>query len=336
MQGALATLLEPISADEPCGADLEDTQLLASFDAYRLFGQATPLGEETDWREIRDRSLEAMATSKDFRLLTHLAGALVRSQGFEAFVDTLKVAAHWLTTWPDAVYPRVDDDAILRRNALNNFADRMAIIDGVRRAPLLVHRQLGPLSIRDIEIATNQITLPEGESPAVDAAQLQAHLSATAVEELDALATLLDEALKSLNAIEEAMRSAGGVQAAPDFANLTTPLSRTLRLVTEHRNSRGEASGETSVETAAESAASGGGAATVVAVGSIRSREDATRALDAVATYFRTNEPSSPIPMLIERAKRLVGKDFLAVLEELTPDALDQAKAVGGVRDTSD
>ena len=163
MQGALATLLEPISADEPCGADLEDTQLLASFDAYRLFGQATPLGEETDWREIRDRSLEAMATSKDFRLLTHLAGALVRSQGFEAFVDTLKVAAHWLTTWPDAVYPRVDDDAILRRNALNNFADRMAIIDGVRRAPLLVHRQLGPLSIRDIEIATNQITLPEGE-----------------------------------------------------------------------------------------------------------------------------------------------------------------------------
>lgn len=334
MQGALATLIEPISADQPCGADLEDTQLLASFDAYRLFGQAAPLGDETDWREIRDRSLEAIATSKDFRLLTHLAGALLRSQGIEGFVGTLKLAAHWLTTWPDEVFPRVDEDAILRRNALNNFADRMAIVDGLRRAPLLVHRQLGPLSIRDIEIATHQIAPPEGESPSIDAAQLEAHLNTTAVEELDALRTLLDDAVQNLAAIEEAMRSAGGVEAAPDFTNLTTPLSRTLRLVTDHLNTREPASddaGETQ-----ESAPASGGVATGVAVGSIRSREDATRALDAVATYFRTNEPSSPIPLLIERAKRLVGKDFLAVLEELTPDALDQAKAASGVRDESD
>ncbi len=36
-------LLQPISADQPCGENLEETQLLASFDTFRLFGQATPL-----------------------------------------------------------------------------------------------------------------------------------------------------------------------------------------------------------------------------------------------------------------------------------------------------
>lgn len=127
-------LLEAISPDQPCGEDLEDTQLLASFDAYRLFGQTTPLSPETDWREIRDRSREALGKSKDFRLLTHLAAAVIRTDGVGPFVQTLDVAAKWLETWWAEVYPRVDEDAILRRNALNGFADRMAVIDGLRRA----------------------------------------------------------------------------------------------------------------------------------------------------------------------------------------------------------
>lgn len=333
MRSALTILIEPISADHPCGTDLEDTQLLASFDAYRLFGQAAPLTDETDWREIRDRALEAIQTSKDFRLLAHLSSALLRAEGFAAFTDTLKLASHWLTTWPAEVFPRVDDDAILRRNALNGFADRMAIIDGLRRASLIVHRQLGPLSIRDIEIATNQIAPVEGESPLLDAAQLLAHLNATEVEELNALQGQLSDAIQSLGAIEEAMRSAGGVQAAPDFNTLTTPLKRTLKLVTDHLGTRAPAP---DAANEAQTATASDGGATGVAVGAIRSREDATRALDAVAEFFRINEPSSPIPLLIERTKRLVGKDFLAVLEELTPDAVEQAKAASGVREPRD
>jgi type VI secretion system protein ImpA len=39
------------------------------------------------------------------------------------------------------------------------------------------------------------------------------------------------------------------------------------------------------------------------------------------------------VPLFIERAKRLVAKDFLSVLEDIAPDALAQAKSVGGVRD---
>ena len=66
--------------------------------------------------------------------------------------------------------------------------------------------------------------------------------------------------------------------------------------------------------------------------GAIRSREDAIRALDAVAEFFRRNEPSSPIPLFIDRAKRLVSKDFLEVLADVAPDAVAQARAAGGFR----
>jgi type VI secretion system protein ImpA len=71
----------------------------------------------------------------------------------------------------------------------------------------------------------------------------------------------------------------------------------------------------------------------VIGVGSIRSRDDAVRALEAVAAFFRKNEPSSPVPLVVERAKRLVAKDFLEVLADMAPDGLDEAKRIGGIRD---
>ncbi|MEP7244407.1 MAG: type VI secretion system ImpA family N-terminal domain-containing protein [Gammaproteobacteria bacterium] len=330
MQIEDSALLRPISPESPCGADLEDTQLLASFDAYRLFGQSAPLPPETDWREIRERALEALQTSKDFRLLAHFAAAAVRTDGFAFFAKAAAAAAHWLQTWNAEAFPRVDEDAILRRNALNALADRMGVVDGVRRAPLLVHRQIGSFSIRDIEIATGVFTPPQGEEGVADVVRLNALLAATALEELRGLCAQLDESVRSLNSIEESLRSQGGVQAAPDFALLLTPLSRTLKLVKDHVATRAP------VEGAAAGDANSEGAAGIALGNGIRNRDDATRALDAVASFFRTSEPSSPIPLLIERAKRLVAKDFLAVLQELAPDCLAQAKAASGVRDRND
>jgi type VI secretion system protein ImpA len=326
-------LLEPLSAENPCGEDLEDTQLLASFDAYRIFGQSAPLSEETDWREIRDRSLEALEKSKDFRLLAHLASAAVRTEGFAALPETLAVAARWLESWNGEVFPRVDEDAILRRNALNGFADRMAIVDGVRRAAILKHAQLGAVSIRDIEIATGQLAPVEGQTASMDEAQHGALLSASQQEDLQALSTQLDQAVQSLESIESAMRDQGGSQAAPEFDSLSVPLARTLKLVNDHLATRSPAASGASAGAGSGDAASAAGGA--IAVGSIRNRQDATRALDAVAAFFRTNEPSSPIPLLLERAKRLVAKDFLEVLAELAPEALGPAKAASGVRDSA-
>jgi type VI secretion system protein ImpA len=66
--------------------------------------------------------------------------------------------------------------------------------------------------------------------------------------------------------------------------------------------------------------------------GAVKSRQDAIRALDAVAAFFKRTEPSSPIPMFLERAKRLVSKDFLEVLADIAPDAVAQARAAGGLK----
>ena len=319
--------MEPISAEAPCGVDLEDTQLLAGFDAYRLFGSDIPRPADTDWREIRDRSLEALTRSHDLRLLAHLAAALVRIEGLITFCRVVAVADRWLGEHWDQVFPRIDEDAILRRNALNSFADRMAIVDAVRRAPVLSHRQLGSFSLRDLELATGQLTPTEADVKAPGSAQIEATLAATPVADLVALSGALQAGLGSLRNIVATMQTRAGFESSPDFDGLLRPLSRIDKLLREHIPGTAANEPTTGAAGGEETAAMSTGAVT-----DIKSRQDAVRALDAVAAFFRSQEPSSPVPIFLERAKRLVSKTFMEVLEDIAPDSVSHARLIGGIK----
>jgi type VI secretion system protein ImpA len=330
MTSATNPFLEPISAAAPCGADLEDTQLLAGFDAHRLFGNDTPLRADTDWREIRDQSLAALSQSHDLRLLAHLSAAIVRIEGLIAFCKVITVADRWLSDNWDLVFPRVDEDALLRKNALNGFADRMAIVDAVRRAPVVSHRQLGAFCLRDVELAAGQVTPTEADVKAPNAAQIEATLAAVPAAGLAELSAALQSAMGALRNMITTMQTRAGFESAPDFDPLLRPLSRIDKLLTDHlpRATSAAANGAAGAAAVAERvpAMSGG------AVTDIKSRQDAIRALDAVAAFFRTHEPSSPVPILVERAKRLVSKSFMEVLADIAPDGVGQAKLIGGIK----
>ena len=340
------SLLEPISADAPCGKSLEDTDVLAAFDAYQLFGQTSlepeakkpgdPVRKETrksdrppNWAEIRDEALSALRTSKDLRLLTHLAAAILRTDGIPAFAETLGVAAHWLAVHPTQVYPLADEDAMFRQNAMNCFADPVAVIDGLRRMPLVSSRQHGRFSLRDLDILAGQVP-PTDKDVRADQAQVNAAFDDTVLDELKTLLATIESGITALGSIDAAMRSANGAEFAPSFDQLTTQLKKMAVVVggqvARHPSAMAAAAGEA---VSGDSA----GAGALVAVGAIKSRQDALRALEAAAEFFRRNEPSSPIPLFVERAKRLVSKDFLEVLADVAPDALPQARSAGGLKD---
>ena len=335
-------LLQPITEDKPCGESLEDTELLASFDTFRVFGQSRPLdapaepnekripkpAESPEWIEIRDKSLEALAKSKDLRLLAYLGAAVLRTDGVPAFAETLRVASQWLEMYWSQTYPLVDEDAVLRRNALNCFADSMAVVDALRRVPLVRSRQHGTFSLRDVDIATNQLAPSEGDTPA-DEAQIHEAFSSMPVAELSQLLESVVAAVASLNKIDGLMRDAAGSDALPGFEPVVAVLGRTgqaLRVqIAAHPDGTAAPAGSE------EGGETGEGGASIS--GTVKSRQDAIRALDAVALFFKRTEPSSPIPMFLERAKRLVSKNFLEVLADIAPEAVAQARAAGGLKD---
>jgi len=339
------SLREPISGEQPCGQNLDDTSVLSAFDALRLFGQLRSLEAPPDaddeekalakarppleWDRIRADALDGLAKSKDLRLLAYLGTALLRTDGLPAFAQVLTTASQWLEAYWPQVYPVVDEDGIARRNALNCLADPMAVVDRVWRLPLVASRQHGRFSLRDIEIARGQ-TLPGPMEAKADEAAIRDAFGELSLGDLTALDRSVTDAMAALNSIDARMRSEGGPEGAPEFAPLVTQFAKLNRICREHLALRSDGSGAAAAGVGPE----GGGAAQAgYTGGAVKSRQDAVRALDAVADYFRRNEPSSPIPLLIDRAKRLVAKDFLEVLADIAPDALPVARSAGGLKD---
>lgn len=340
-------LMRPLSESSPCGVSLEDTAMLAAFDAYKLFGQQNAIGTRRpgqkedepptppDWNEVIEKSTAALAISKDLRVLAHFGAAQLWLGGLVPFCETLRIAAGWLGTWSDAVYPRVDEDIHFRTNALNNFNDRLAIVDALRRTPLISTRSTGAISLRHIELASGALPASKQDGVPVKEGEINAAFGAAPLAEMRVQAVAVKQALDSLTQIDTQMFAAGGVEATPNFdgrgeneklVSLRHQLKRIQEIVQSQIAAHPEAA-------PTESEAANGGTAPPAVLGAIRTRQDAIRALDAVMTFFENTEPSSPVPLFIGRAKRLIAKNFLDVLQDIAPDALTAAKAAGGVRD---
>ena len=330
----LSSLSAPISADRPCGSDLEDGTVLGRFNGYRVFGRSMDW-EATDpapeWAEIREQSVATLAESKDLRILAHLAAALLRTDGLVPFCECVVVAADWLEQYWDGVYPGLDEDGIFRRNALSCLADRIAIVDAVRRTPLVASRQFGTFALRDLEIAQGQIP-PAQDAPPPQESEIAAAFDALPFEELVSEQAVIAAALAALKRIDAKTVESVGSEGTPDLQSLATTLGRIDKYLRErqavHPGATPAAGGAADQDQGAGVAVGAG-----ANLGAIRSRQDAIRALDAVARFFSETEPSSPVPMFVERAKRLVAKNFLEVLEDIAPDAVTEARKAGGVRE---
>jgi len=223
----------------------------------------------------------------------------------------------------------VDGDGILRRSALNCFSDSIAVVEAVRKAPLINSRQHGKFSLRDIDIAAGQLQ-PTGNDRRIDEAQITGAFAALPLEEITGLQQQVAGALAALNAVDQKMRGEIGTEAAPTFDPLSSQLTKIDRFLRAQIAARPDAPGEPG---STDEAAAADGTAAAGFSGVVRSRAEAVRALDAVADYFRKNEPSSPVPMFCDRAKRLVSMGFLEVLADIAPEAVGQARVAGGIKD---
>ncbi len=73
-------------------------------------------------------------------------------------------------------------------------------------------------------------------------------------------------------------------------------------------------------------------------IGALGSRADAIKILEQVAVFVRRTEPSSPAPMFIDRAVKMLQADFATIVRELMPDSRERIELLGGVPldDTAD
>jgi type VI secretion system protein ImpA len=330
----LTKLAEPISADDACGRSLDDTQALAALEAYRVFGRMKAAGDEPDWRAIRAASLASLEESKDLRVLAYLAAAVLRADTLSDALRVILVADTWLSRYWAEVYPRLDDDAIARRNALMFFVDRLAIIEPLRRATLVKDARLGSFCVRDFEIANSLLVGTDPDAKPVSNDLITSALAAADPRSLTELSDLVVATANALQRIEAVMlERGGGSGAVPKLDGLSQLLQRMRQIlepyVVQPVDPMASDAGASSL------AASAGATPQAQEVGAVASRQDVLRVLDAVMSYYRSNEPGSLVPVLAERLRRLVSMSFIEALAEVAPETVDPVKKAVGVRDPS-
>jgi type VI secretion system protein ImpA len=327
LESELTRLAEPIEHENTCGKSLDDTQALAALDSQRIFGRLTPLDIEPDWSALRSACLAALGDSKDLRVLAYLTAAVIRVDTLADALQMFPLISTWLTRYWDEVYPRIDDDAIMRRNSLTSFADRVGIVDALRRAPIVRNSQLGAFSLRDFDIATGVVAQSDPGARTVSTDQINAALAAAEPESLHTLSELTSAAGSALKSVETIMLSrGGGTDAVPNLDSLVQTLQRMQQMLAPHAARRPDAAG-TAIDSQAVSPSR------APEVGVITSRQDVVRAFDAVMTYYRNTEPGSLVPVIAERAKRLVSMSFIEALAEIAPEVLEPVKKAAGVRE---
>lgn len=325
----LTRLAEPIEPSDPCGASLDATQTLAAIDAWRIFGQLSHPASEPDWRKLQAECLAALAMSKDLRVLAHLVAAAIRIAPLSHALQLLALAGQWLDRYWDGVHPRIDDDAIMRRNALEFFADRVGIVDALRRASIVKDPQLGAFSLRDFEIGTGLLTSSEAQDKSVSMDQINAALVAAVPGSLVEIDNLTAAASSAFESVEATMLSRGGGSiAVPKLDPLVQTLRRIRQMLAPH-----VAQAQSEAADVADSPV--GDNSKPAQVGVITSRQDVVRALDAVVSYYRNSEPGSLVPVVAERAKRLVSMSFFEALGEIAPETVEPVKKAAGVREKS-
>jgi len=220
----------------------------------------------------------------------------------------------------------------MRMNALALIASDEGLLRALREAPLLRSPLLGVLSLRNLRIASGRQRLPEGseESPPTPE-QIEAILASAGTDDLSAMSAVLGRCVAAQQAIDRLLGEQAPNQ-APDLEPLATDLYEAVRVIERGQARHASATGDADANVAGPAASPGAGAGTPG--GPVRSRADVVRTLDTIIAYYQAQEPSSPLPMLLERAKRLVHKNFREIIAELAPGGEAEIQVLAG-RDES-
>lgn len=322
--------------------------------------------QPADWSSVLDVAEELRAKGRDLRLLVLVARALANENRLAGLAEGLGLIAATFERFWDTMHPELragaapHEAALRRTNALAQLQNNEdGVLHDLRHMVFFAPRGVGPITGRDLErgAMNDQAVQSEGASGlnAAERAKLsgeheqllnrvRAGCAATADQAPGALAALAADARAAsaaLEAVDRALnvRTQTEGPAVPDLKRFLDRVLATLE--------RGAGSGAQQAPAATSNGASAEppgmnghaappGAFVVQGAGGaipdrLHSRDDVVKCLDLVIAFYDRTEPSSPIPHLVRRVRRMVPMDFLALMEDLAPSGLKEFRALAGV-----
>lgn len=335
-----AGLATPLNDDAPCGISVEYDPEFLALEEQALgkpeveYGSTLTLATPPNWITVKSLALSLAQRTRDLRITLYLTRAELNLSGISGLAAGLTLIETLLEQHWQQVHPQLDadddHDPQLRVNVLAGLCDDQGLLHDLRMSPLIRSAALGNISVRDIDLASGELASP-ADTDVPSLAAIEGAFQDVGPEVLAETAAALDDALARSRRIEQLLTEKVGVAQAIDLSALPTLLKRAVDWVKRHLPE------QPAVEEGVEPGIAPAAGAPIAPAprGDINSREDVRLMLDKMCTYFATHEPASPVPLLLQRARNLVDKSFIELLQDLAPEGLAQLKLVSGLRDES-
>ena len=322
---------------------------------------------ELDWTELGDEARALAGSGRDLRLLVIVVRLWTNEYGLAGLAAGLKLLTETVAQYWDSLHPALRQadskrEAALRRvNALYQLQnpDGGALGD-LEFTTLMAPRGIGAISGGDLAAGALSRSAFSAEAPSglgekelselisrheARLNRVTAACRATAAERPEDWAALKEgvaAARAGLVALEAAL--------APhvtenDVAVRFDALGKFLARIGQTLDAAGDSA--TSVphsaplsspeaqampaDPAPARAASNGAAPAAAIPGQINTRRDVERCLDLVIDFYERTEPSSPIPHLARRLRKMVPMNFMQLMEEIAPSGLKEFRGAAGV-----
>lgn len=334
----LLALLEEISPDNPCGDYFEYDSAYLELGKNILGKPEDPItGEQAqppNWRDIHKESLAILQKSKDLQVVIYLLRALISLEGLIGFRDGLGFLNSLLDKYWEPIHPVLDPDDDYDPTARVNILEELSNFESVLRplslTSLVDSKSAGRFCLRDIQIAAGKIDLPE-DAHKPELSLIQAAFMDVTEEAVQVSYQAITDSIRYVHELENLVGDKVGIQNGPDLSGLTAVLKE-MRYAFDQYAPTGLADSVESDDEETQSDDSNQIIATPKqsVVGGIGSRQDVLKTLDLICKYYAENEPSSPVPILLQRAKKLVTADFMQIVQNLLPDGLSQLEQIKG------
>ncbi len=315
--------LEALPGDA-CGPDLEYDP------GFMELGQAAAGKPETQfgpaeppvWPQVRELSESLFGQTRDLRVALLWSRAAVNMGGLEGLGPALHLIHDLLGNFWNELHPQPDEgDTFARVSVLGSLDSLEGLLGDVRNSQLIFDRRLAGIRVRDVEVAQDKLEA-RAEDTVYNTTQLEG-IVAEVPELTERLKAAVTHSLEGLARLRTLMDERFGMEAV-ETKQLKTMLTGVQALIP------GEAPAEE--EGAADAGDSGGGGSVRRgAPGSIESRQDAVRAINAICAYLERTEPTNPAQLLLRRAERLIDKNFIQLVRDLAPDAVAEVARILGV-----
>ena len=331
-------LIAPISDEAPSGENLEYEP---EFGEFERAGEATPdqqMGDEVveghgaDWSTVVKLGTALFEQTNDLRVAVLMARAAVNLQGPAGLAGGIALVRGLLENHWESVHPQLDaeddDDPTFRVNSILPLADRDGMLHDISLMPLVSSKVVGRFNLRDTRVAAGELAPANDEDQVPDSALISAAFQDVDIDELQADSGHIEQALEDIGRCEAIFAEQVGAANSPNVDPLVTELKAINKVYAENLAARGIGVAIAGEEGGEAAGAAGGSPIS----GDVRSREDAIRMIEKICAYYDRQEPSSPVPILLQRVKRLISMDYMEIVRELTPEAIAAVEALAGLQ----